>query len=55
MARKNIDKDIDRETVLSKCSDQVLAIAIRNDLTVDEMNKVLRRTRKAAVVNAKIK
>jgi len=54
MARKNIDKNIDRETVLSKCADQVIALAKKNNLTVDELMHVMRRTRKAAVTNAKV-
>jgi hypothetical protein len=54
MARKNVDKNIDREEVLNKCADQVIALGKRNSLTVDELLRVLRRARKAAVVNAKI-
>jgi hypothetical protein len=54
MARKTIDKDIDREEVIGKCADQIIALARRNKLTVDELAKVMRRTRKADVTNAKV-
>lgn len=55
MARKNIDKNIDRDTVLSRCADQLIGLAIKNQLSIDELMTVMRRTRKAVLSNAKVK
>ncbi|MCH3961273.1 MAG: hypothetical protein LKF53_02790 [Solobacterium sp.] len=53
MASK-VSKEVNRDTVINKCSDQVIAIAKRHDLTIDEMMMVMRKARKAAVSNAKV-
>lgn len=54
MARKHVDEKIDRDTVLSNCADQIIALARKKNLTMDELSIVMRRTRKAAAENARV-